>query len=407
MRPTKTSRLERGEPRPSLDASGIASFRASFRGELVLPPERGVRARRVWNGAIDRHPALIARCSGVVDVVRAVEFAHEHELLVAVRGGLTTSPVTARATEASSSTSRRSAASASIWPDARSASRPGPRGGTWTTRRRRSGSRRPAASSRLPGSPASPLEERRLAHAEARARLRQPSVGRRYPGRALPVRSASSMARASATRVVTPILRKMLRRWVSTVFWLKKSSAAISVLVLRSTTSRAISRSRSVSAVIPRASRVPGRVRRWMCRPSFRSSRSAWLRYRSAPKESNAAATRSSSRAARSRSPDRVSARPASSRARAASKSAETDSNVVGLAELRNTDGTRSRSGSPLAPPLDRPSVSALLEDADRRHELGRRLRTYDPHLRVRERPLGHNLDSLGRVAPALERFHE
>src|SRR6266511_1275525 len=349
MRPTKTSRPERGEPRPSLDASAIASFRASFRGELVLPPDEAYeRARRVWNGAIDRHPALIARCSGVVDVVRAVEFAHEHELLVAVRGGLTTSPVTARATEASSSTSRRSAASASIWPDARSASRPGPRGGTWTTRRRRSGSRRPAASSRLPGSPASPLEERRLAHAEARARLRQPSVGRRYPGRALPVRSASSMARASATRVVTRILRKRLR-----------------------------------------------------------SDRAAWLRYRSAPKQSNAAAGRSSSRAARSRSPDRVSARPASSRARAASKSAETDSNVVGLAELRNTDGTRSRSGSPLAPPLDRPSVSALPEAADRRHELGRRLRTYDPHLRVRERPLGHNLDSLGRVAPALERFHE
>src|SRR6266511_1283433 len=88
MRPMKTSRPERGEPRPSLDASAVASFRASFRGELVLPPDEAYeRARRVWNGAIDRHPALIARCSGVVDVVRAVEFAHEHELLVAVRGG--------------------------------------------------------------------------------------------------------------------------------------------------------------------------------------------------------------------------------------------------------------------------------------------------------------------------------
>jgi len=59
-----------------------------FRGELVLPSDEGYEAARpVWNAAIDNHPALIARCSGVVDVARAVEFAREHELLVAVRGG--------------------------------------------------------------------------------------------------------------------------------------------------------------------------------------------------------------------------------------------------------------------------------------------------------------------------------
>jgi FAD/FMN-containing dehydrogenase len=87
MRPT-TTRLEQREPHSSLDASGLASLRTSFRGELVLPSDEAYeRARRVWNGAIDRHPALIARCSGVVDVVRAIEFAGEHELLVAVRGG--------------------------------------------------------------------------------------------------------------------------------------------------------------------------------------------------------------------------------------------------------------------------------------------------------------------------------
>jgi FAD/FMN-containing dehydrogenase len=71
-----------------LDAGVLASLRESFRGELVLPSDDGYeQARRVWNGAIDRHPALIARCSGVVDVVRAVDFAREHELLIAVRGG--------------------------------------------------------------------------------------------------------------------------------------------------------------------------------------------------------------------------------------------------------------------------------------------------------------------------------
>ena len=44
-------------------------------------------ARRVWNGNIDRRPALIARCTGVADVQRAVEFARLHGLRVSVRGG--------------------------------------------------------------------------------------------------------------------------------------------------------------------------------------------------------------------------------------------------------------------------------------------------------------------------------
>ena len=44
-------------------------------------------ARRVWNASVDRHPTVIARCSGLVDVVRAVGFAHERDLVVAVRGG--------------------------------------------------------------------------------------------------------------------------------------------------------------------------------------------------------------------------------------------------------------------------------------------------------------------------------
>jgi FAD/FMN-containing dehydrogenase len=62
----------------------------SFRGELVLPTSPGYdTARRIWNGAIDRHPACIARCSGVTDVVAALRFARERErdLLVAVRSG--------------------------------------------------------------------------------------------------------------------------------------------------------------------------------------------------------------------------------------------------------------------------------------------------------------------------------
>ena len=44
-------------------------------------------ARQVWNGMIDRRPAVIARCRGVADVVACVRFAADHDLLLAVRGG--------------------------------------------------------------------------------------------------------------------------------------------------------------------------------------------------------------------------------------------------------------------------------------------------------------------------------
>jgi FAD/FMN-containing dehydrogenase len=60
----------------------------SFRGELLLPTSPGYdTARRIWNGAIDRHPARIARCTGAADVVAAVRFARERNLVVAVRSG--------------------------------------------------------------------------------------------------------------------------------------------------------------------------------------------------------------------------------------------------------------------------------------------------------------------------------
>jgi FAD/FMN-containing dehydrogenase len=60
----------------------------ALRGELLLPDSPGYdAARRIWNGAIDRRPACIARCAGVADVVAAVRFAREHDVEIAVRGG--------------------------------------------------------------------------------------------------------------------------------------------------------------------------------------------------------------------------------------------------------------------------------------------------------------------------------
>jgi hypothetical protein len=74
--------------RGMLSGSAIERLRAGFHGPLLKPEDDSYeQARRVWNGAIDRYPALVARCTSVADVQTAVEFARDHDLLVAVRGG--------------------------------------------------------------------------------------------------------------------------------------------------------------------------------------------------------------------------------------------------------------------------------------------------------------------------------
>ena len=83
----------------------IEDFKAHLCGELILPGDDGYEsARRVWNGAIDKYPAVIVRCADVSDVVAAVRFARAQELAVAIRGGATASPGMAPATGDSSST---------------------------------------------------------------------------------------------------------------------------------------------------------------------------------------------------------------------------------------------------------------------------------------------------------------
>jgi len=66
----------------------VEELRASLRGQLLRAGDDGYdEARKIWNGMIDRRPALIARCAGVADVLHGVNFARTHHLLVAVRGG--------------------------------------------------------------------------------------------------------------------------------------------------------------------------------------------------------------------------------------------------------------------------------------------------------------------------------
>jgi len=75
-------------PAEPTDETAIGLLRESFRGELIRPGDGPYEdARRVWNGTVDRRPAIIARCTGTADVVAAVRFARAQGLEIAVRGG--------------------------------------------------------------------------------------------------------------------------------------------------------------------------------------------------------------------------------------------------------------------------------------------------------------------------------
>ena len=66
----------------------IDEFQTAFGGKVILPGTSDYdTARRIWNYSVDKKPGMIARCSGTADVIDAVNFARENEVLVSVRGG--------------------------------------------------------------------------------------------------------------------------------------------------------------------------------------------------------------------------------------------------------------------------------------------------------------------------------
>lgn len=71
-----------------LDDKIIDELRKSIKGELITPKDHNYNQhRKVWNGMIDKHPAMIVRCTDSPDVIATVNFAHENEILLSVRGG--------------------------------------------------------------------------------------------------------------------------------------------------------------------------------------------------------------------------------------------------------------------------------------------------------------------------------
>jgi len=71
-----------------LDDAAVQVLAAKVRGEVLRPGDAGFdTARTIWNAMIDKTPALVVRCAGAGDVVAAVDFARDNNLVVAVRGG--------------------------------------------------------------------------------------------------------------------------------------------------------------------------------------------------------------------------------------------------------------------------------------------------------------------------------
>jgi FAD/FMN-containing dehydrogenase len=80
--------MKQQHPTLALEETAIQDLVSHLRGALLRPGDANyVQASRVYNGMINKHPALIARCVDVADVIAAVNFAREHELTLAVRGG--------------------------------------------------------------------------------------------------------------------------------------------------------------------------------------------------------------------------------------------------------------------------------------------------------------------------------
>ncbi|HKE45775.1 MAG TPA: FAD-binding oxidoreductase [Steroidobacteraceae bacterium] len=85
---TDLNAIKLGGGQTIVPKAAVADLRSQLRGSLLVPGQDGYeQARRIWNHMIDKHPALIARCAGPADVAAAVQFAREHELVTAVRGG--------------------------------------------------------------------------------------------------------------------------------------------------------------------------------------------------------------------------------------------------------------------------------------------------------------------------------
>ena len=143
----------------ALEDGTVEQLRSAVGGQVITPADADYEeARLVWNGMIDCRPAVIVRCASTDDVVAAVNFGREHDLVVSVRGGSHSTPGYSTCDDGIvidlgpmnrvDGRSRRPHRAGAGWRDL---------GPTWTPRRRSTGSPSPAAASPTPASGASRL----------------------------------------------------------------------------------------------------------------------------------------------------------------------------------------------------------------------------------------------------------
>jgi FAD/FMN-containing dehydrogenase len=76
------------EKRNAAVVDAANALRSEFRGEIILPTDNSYEeTRKIWNGMINKHPAIIARCLGTSDIIKAVKFGRDHDLTISLRGG--------------------------------------------------------------------------------------------------------------------------------------------------------------------------------------------------------------------------------------------------------------------------------------------------------------------------------
>ena len=86
--PSLFSNLQYTPPNVVMPVVDTTSFRSAFHGQVYQPADPGYdHARQIWNASVAKRPATIARCSGVADVVAAVNFGRANNLLTAIRAG--------------------------------------------------------------------------------------------------------------------------------------------------------------------------------------------------------------------------------------------------------------------------------------------------------------------------------
>jgi FAD/FMN-containing dehydrogenase len=85
---TQTTIVTRDGPPTTMTQEALEAFGRRLRGPLLFPMDEGFEeAARLWNGMIDKTPALVVQPTGTADVVATVDFAREHDLSFSVKGG--------------------------------------------------------------------------------------------------------------------------------------------------------------------------------------------------------------------------------------------------------------------------------------------------------------------------------